>query len=513
MTSEQVKKDYLPTPREQQLLKLSSQGFTDKEIATILGLRLNTVSTYWKRLKEKYPASNRTSLVISLLESLAPKADSEVSPTTVPPNETKEFSHGIILTDVSDRILFLSQSVNKVLSDGLGLRELTAGATYTEYLRQNKHLFLEGEAHVAWTLRVAQAGAPVQRHLVKLSTHAQLEIEYVPLYFEGRLTGHLWQYGHFEDKEAEAAGQQSNASWVDVIANNPIPRIILDQDLCIKYLNAASEDAFGVPNEQACGMSIYKLHQAFATTWLMELFTGANLPTYAQGNLEGMQGWYKVHFTCWCGMKFLEIKDETIEHNSLDDVMEYAHLSEAICTLLPGLVGGTPETLRSELLRLVAGMAKFMQAERAAVFLIDPNSGETDAVVAWRSGLCRPPTKLSFHRMDPFYGWWRDHLDRDTPTIVNIDESADEKGHNFEILRRAGTRMLFLLPIRQFDATIGFVQIEAKGTMRAISGRSEHLLLTVACCILGSLRRMLLVVIPMYLFMTVLGFLITLPTL
>ena len=57
--------------REGEILRLASEGFTDKEIAGHLGVQISTVRTYWDRLKAKLSATNRTEAVARSLK-LAP---------------------------------------------------------------------------------------------------------------------------------------------------------------------------------------------------------------------------------------------------------------------------------------------------------------------------------------------------------------------------------------------------------------------------------------------------------
>jgi DNA-binding NarL/FixJ family response regulator len=51
------------TNRENQLLLLIADGFTDPEIATELGISKNTVSTHRKKLLKKLEAKNSAHLV------------------------------------------------------------------------------------------------------------------------------------------------------------------------------------------------------------------------------------------------------------------------------------------------------------------------------------------------------------------------------------------------------------------------------------------------------------------
>lgn len=53
--------------REQQILVLASQGKPDKEISAILGIKFNTVATYWSRVLNRYGASSRSEVIAMVL--------------------------------------------------------------------------------------------------------------------------------------------------------------------------------------------------------------------------------------------------------------------------------------------------------------------------------------------------------------------------------------------------------------------------------------------------------------
>ena len=54
--------EYL-TNREKQLLDLAGNGFTDRKTAEVLGISVNTVSTYWKRLYNRMGVETRAQAV------------------------------------------------------------------------------------------------------------------------------------------------------------------------------------------------------------------------------------------------------------------------------------------------------------------------------------------------------------------------------------------------------------------------------------------------------------------
>lgn len=67
------------TFREEQVLQLAGQGFTDKEIAAKLLIQLSTVRTYWERVRTKLNAVNRThAVLLNMPHNLVDRAGEEV---------------------------------------------------------------------------------------------------------------------------------------------------------------------------------------------------------------------------------------------------------------------------------------------------------------------------------------------------------------------------------------------------------------------------------------------------
>ena len=55
--------------REWQIAELAAQGLTDKEIQRRLGLSASTISTYWKRIREKLQTVNRAQAIAKLAQA------------------------------------------------------------------------------------------------------------------------------------------------------------------------------------------------------------------------------------------------------------------------------------------------------------------------------------------------------------------------------------------------------------------------------------------------------------
>ena len=62
------------SPREEQIIDLCSQGFTNEGIAHELGLSLGTVNTYWLRIRTKVGGSGRAEIVSRIIKGRAERA-------------------------------------------------------------------------------------------------------------------------------------------------------------------------------------------------------------------------------------------------------------------------------------------------------------------------------------------------------------------------------------------------------------------------------------------------------
>ena len=67
------------SPREEQIIDLCSQGFTNEGIAHELGLSLGTVNTYWLRIRTKIGGTGRAEIVSRVIKERAERALREKS--------------------------------------------------------------------------------------------------------------------------------------------------------------------------------------------------------------------------------------------------------------------------------------------------------------------------------------------------------------------------------------------------------------------------------------------------
>jgi DNA-binding CsgD family transcriptional regulator len=65
--------------RETQVMILASEGFTDKQIASYLGISADTVSTYWRRILARFGAASRTEVIAKMVQQQAAEAISNTN--------------------------------------------------------------------------------------------------------------------------------------------------------------------------------------------------------------------------------------------------------------------------------------------------------------------------------------------------------------------------------------------------------------------------------------------------
>src|SRR5690348_12107867 len=102
----------LLSEREEQVLLLSTKGFTDKEIARKLDLSIATVNTYWVRIRTKLGGANRAELVASALHKNAEET------LTAKELENQRLISEVVRRAEAERALVESQSKLQSIIDG-----------------------------------------------------------------------------------------------------------------------------------------------------------------------------------------------------------------------------------------------------------------------------------------------------------------------------------------------------------------------------------------------------------
>ena len=135
--------DYERGPRrEEQILGFAAQGMTDKQISARLGISVDTVATYWRRVLNKYGASSRTEVVARHTKAVSEEAISELTNLTQ------------CLTVVVDHFIALEREVTERPQDAVRMAEAILMSS-PDWI-----LILDAEGDVQFSNRASDANLP-----------------------------------------------------------------------------------------------------------------------------------------------------------------------------------------------------------------------------------------------------------------------------------------------------------------------------------------------------------------
>lgn len=97
--------------REEQVLSYAAAGYIDKQIGAELGVSLNTLRTYWSRIRNKMGDAPRTALAVAYVEEVASSANS--APTEEPDCDWEIDLERDVLRRVSSRPWWLDIAVGE----------------------------------------------------------------------------------------------------------------------------------------------------------------------------------------------------------------------------------------------------------------------------------------------------------------------------------------------------------------------------------------------------------------
>lgn len=152
--------------RERQILSLAAVGYLDKQIGPELGLSLNTLRTYWSRIRSKMGEAPRTALTAAYVAS-------ELEPDE--PEALGPCAHEGWIIDPSTMMLMASDGINDLHGLGRGIPHPTAAYTNLyhpedeEVTRKTLHQVISGEldsAHLIFRL-IPDSGVELVSLLVR----------------------------------------------------------------------------------------------------------------------------------------------------------------------------------------------------------------------------------------------------------------------------------------------------------------------------------------------------------
>lgn len=90
--------------REREILELAAQGRTDKEISSMLNISTETVSTYWRRIRQRYQAASRTEVVAHAMRDQANLMIAQVA------SENERLAQEVARREVAESMLAESEA-------------------------------------------------------------------------------------------------------------------------------------------------------------------------------------------------------------------------------------------------------------------------------------------------------------------------------------------------------------------------------------------------------------------
>lgn len=208
----------LPNTRESQVMILASEGYTDKQISTELGISTDTVSTYWRRILSRYRASSRTEVIATLYKEHMVDTDQELEGLQIELRNRRFAERNLevslarlsaLMNRISSAVLFENDQrqilfVNRAYTDLFGPDYDTAqlnGRLSDSLTPAYASKFSDPsaiETFITEAVRKEGAIAPLR---AQAKTGQIYEISYSPIKSEADRLGHMW---HFRDVTAFA---------------------------------------------------------------------------------------------------------------------------------------------------------------------------------------------------------------------------------------------------------------------------------------------------------------------
>ena len=483
------------TTRETQLLKLAAEGYTDKEMAMILGISRETVTTYWKRLKQKYRATNRTSLVVALIG----KANNQVHEDTESPIPTEGGGEASVGGDDADLdyhnlfdelgfgVLFESNKGATVLSNrlvlemlGLQESEETPDGSFRDLLLKAGGTFRDFDAVLTTVGRLAAEQQLSRAIPIQMTDGRILDLDYTPVFREDALLGHLW---HFRDvttvREDKSIVGLHGQRAIQAIDQHPEPRMTLSPTGHIEYMNPAAEKIFGIELAAVKGKLPDDMIVAFWTPWFKQLLGSVEIGAgrkRGEGSLEGLKGWYLVSITRWAEGTVLSFQDRTKEWEQNLRMRDLAEFAEIIGMATASLIAANDEGLFEVVRGSLGQLASVLGGSWATVYLLNREAASESNPIRWKadssigdkaSCLSKGPIDLEVMNGQP----------GPFPMMVNPPEAP--------ILEQ---RMV--LPLRESKGFIGYVEFDLDPRHVDLCLQQRTALTVFTSCLLVSLRRL-----------------------
>jgi PAS domain S-box-containing protein len=266
----------LLSDREEQVLLLSTKGFTDKEIAKKLNLSIATVNTYWVRIRTKLGGANRAELVAAALNKNAEET------LTAKELENQRLISEVVRRAEAERALRESQSRLQAIIDGTPVvvyikdlqgrytlvnKEFEAliGKDRREILgKRDYDLFDTGyaESHRAQDHKVIETGEPLETEDVFHTDEGDryfLAVKFPLVNSEGSRYAVCGFSREFTSRrEVEEQILKSEKRFRALIENSTDVVTLLASDGTILYSSPSTERVLGIQAPDLTGQNAFK---------------------------------------------------------------------------------------------------------------------------------------------------------------------------------------------------------------------------------------------------------------
>ena len=493
--------------RQIQMLKLAAEGYTDKEMAAVLGISATTVTTYWKRLKSRFEGHSRTSLVVALignafdaenlpppriLNDLSESGDSE-EPLINPQRLLEELNIGIMFETDDRKISYANPAFVKLFKFTSEEQKLSF-TDCRRVLQNSKQMFLNAAKFNNRIENHIQLKVSVRGENVRLADGRLLEYDYTPILEGETQKAHLWTFRELGSQAPEASVQPTEPDRaMQMIERHPIPRILLTNDGTIEYLNPAAEKLLRISLDKVKSKNLFEVHAAFWTPWfklLWETTSARQHQRHAEGELTGVSGWHQASITNLNDGTSLSIRDKTNEHLENKRLFDSSHLVETIGNLAADLIGASAGRAEEALKTALRGVSEYIRSERALLVTFGANPEHHSILVS--HGVGNPPGLARFktaHDLQKLDGWPDAYLTGpltilDTETLTPLPEPDPRS------VTSAIPRGILVVPLVEQDIIRGYIQFESDSGFRVsmLANRTPYTLL--ASCVVGGIKQL-----------------------
>ncbi|MFZ4508508.1 MAG: LuxR C-terminal-related transcriptional regulator [Fimbriimonas sp.] len=233
---------FVGSTREDQVLAMAAQGYTDKQMATRLGISRETVATYWRRILQRFNASSRTEVVATVLQQhargltqenqrllfeIAERRRSEQQTSAVVSRLEAligSLKTGILFEDENHTILYSNSGISKLFEIAVEPHAFV-GMNILDAFSAQKHIFEDHDLFERQVRSIVDKRRAVHGDRVRLADGRVLERDYIPVGGPDGSGGHLWQYTDVTQALHDSE-QQGNAQKFIELIGATAPKLI-----------------------------------------------------------------------------------------------------------------------------------------------------------------------------------------------------------------------------------------------------------------------------------------------